>query len=47
MFDNTASVFRCVAIGIAAENKQLGSKELVVTPHEKLPFVDGELVGLS
>ena len=44
MFDNTASVFRCVAIGIAAENKQLGSKELVVTPHEKLPFVDGELV---
>lgn len=44
MFDNSASVFRCVAMGTAAENKKLGSKKLLVTPHEKLPFMDGEIV---
>jgi len=44
MFDNTASMFRQVAVGTAAENKALGSKELTVTPHEKLAFIDGELV---
>lgn len=43
MFDNTQSLFRCVAIGIAVENKVLGDKSLKVTPHEKFPFMDGEL----
>lgn len=44
MFDNTVSMFRCVAIGVAAENKKLKSAELMVSPHEKLPFMDGEIV---
>lgn len=44
MFDNTVSMFRCVAIGTAAENKKLKSYELLVTPHEKMPFMDGEIV---
>lgn len=44
MLDNSASVFRCVAIGTAAENKEIKSNKLVVTPIEKLPFMDGEMV---
>jgi len=44
MFDNTVSMFRCVAIGTAAENKKLKSHELLVSPHEKMPFMDGEIV---
>jgi len=44
MFDNTVSMFRCVMIGTAAENKKLGSDELIITPHEKLSFLDGEIV---
>lgn len=44
MLDNSASVFRCVAVGTAAENKKLGSSTLLVTPIEKLPFMDGEMV---
>ena len=38
MFDNSQTVFRCVAIGIAVENKILGERKLVVTPHEKFPL---------
>lgn len=44
MFDNSVSMFRCVSIGTAAENKVLGSNELTITPHEKLTFMDGETV---
>lgn len=44
MFDNTASMFRMVSLGTAAENLKLGSSTLTVSPHEKLPFMDGELV---
>lgn len=44
MLDNSASVFRCIAIGTAAENKKLKSNKLLVTPTEKLPFMDGEMV---
>jgi hypothetical protein len=50
MLDNSASVFRCVAMGTAAENKKLRgpdgnfSKKLLVTAVEKLPFLDGEQV---
>lgn len=42
-FDNSASQFRCVAIGIAAENKGLRTSKLKVTPHEKLSMMDGEV----
>lgn len=42
-FNNDASMFRPVAIGIAAENKVLKSLMLKVTPHEKLPMLDGEI----
>lgn len=44
MFDNKVSLFRCVALGTASENKKLGSVELAITPHEKTPFIDGEIV---
>lgn len=44
MLDNSASMFRSVAMGTAIENLPLGSTELKVSPHEKLPFMDGELV---
>lgn len=50
MLDNSASVFRPVAMGTAAENKKLRganggfSTTLLVTPVEKLPFMDGEMV---
>lgn len=44
MFDNTMSMFRRVMIGVAAENKKLGSDLLVITSHEKLGFIDGEIV---
>lgn len=37
------SQFTCYAVGTAAENKALKSKTLKVTPHEQLPFLDGEL----
>lgn len=41
-FNNDASMFRCVAMGTAAENKTIGSLMLKVTPHEKLTMMDGE-----
>jgi hypothetical protein len=50
MLDNSASIFRPVALGTAAENKKLRGKDgqfskiLLVTPTEKLPFMDGEMV---
>ncbi|MNO14040.1 hypothetical protein D3C76_36800 [compost metagenome] len=44
MFDNSVSMFRPVALGTAAENIKLGSRELLVSPHEKLGFTDGETV---
>lgn len=44
MFDNTVSMFRCVSLGIVIENKKLGSSTIIVTPHEKTPFTDGEMV---
>ncbi|MCY1272372.1 hypothetical protein D9M68_17550 [compost metagenome] len=50
MLDNSASIFRPVALGTAAENKRLRgpdgnfSKMLLVSPVEKLPFMDGEQV---
>jgi hypothetical protein len=44
MFDNDISLFRRVMIGVAAENKKLGSDELLITSHEKLGFIDGEIV---
>lgn len=31
------------AVGTAAENKKLRSRELLVIPHEHFPFLDGEL----
>ena len=37
------SMFRPISTGIVAENKELKSKELKITPNESLPFVDGEL----
>jgi hypothetical protein len=42
-FDNGASQFRCVALGVAAENKALKSNMLQVSPIEKLSFTDGEI----
>jgi hypothetical protein len=42
-FNNDSSQFRCVAIGIAAENKGLRTSLLKVTPHEKLSMMDGEI----
>lgn len=42
-FTNGASEFRCVAMGISAENKTLGVLTLKVTPHEKLSMMDGEV----
>ena len=44
MFDNGVSMFRRVAIGTAAENLKMGSRELMVNSHEKLGFQDGETV---
>lgn len=44
MFDNSASMFRMVALGTAAENLKLNSAELLVSPHEKLGFTDGQAV---
>jgi hypothetical protein len=44
MADNNASMFRLVAVGTAAENLALNSNELMVSPHEKLGFMDGEIV---
>lgn len=37
------SLFKPYSAGIAAENKELKSPYLMITPHEKLPFLDGEL----
>lgn len=42
-FDNGASQFRCVALGVAAENKGLRTNKLQVSPIEKLSFTDGEI----
>lgn len=42
-FDNDTSMWRMVGIGIAAENKKLGSHQLTIMPHEKLNFADGEI----
>lgn len=44
MAEQSASMFRLVAVGTAAENLKLGSVELMVNPHEKLGFQDGETV---
>lgn len=38
-----ASMFRCVAQGIVAMNKELGSKEVEITAIEWRPMLDGEL----
>lgn len=37
------SQFTPYAVGTAAENKKLRSKELIIVPQEILPFLDGEL----
>lgn len=42
-FGSNASQFRCVAIGVAAENKGLRTTKLKVTPTEKLSMLDGEV----
>lgn len=42
MFDNTGSMFRLVSVGTASENLPLNSSQLVVSPHEKLAFMDGQ-----
>jgi len=37
------SLYRPIAIGIAAENKALRGHKLKITPTEMLPFLDGEI----
>lgn len=45
MFDKDISAFRPIAIGVVSKNKKRKSVEIVATPIERLPYVDGELVG--
>lgn len=37
------SLFRPYSLGIVAEHKALHSKEISVTPHERLSYLDGEI----
>lgn len=42
-FGSNSSQFRCIAIGVAAENKGLRTTKLKVTPTERLSMLDGEI----
>lgn len=42
-FGSNSSQFRCIAIGVAAENKGLRTSKLKVTPTERLSMLDGEI----
>ena len=42
-FSEQTSKLRFYSLGIAAENKEKGSKELLVTPIEVLTLLDGEI----
>lgn len=46
MSDTDQSKFQLYSLGIAANNKEVDSLELSVTPIEKLQFLDGEIVSL-
>lgn len=46
MSDNTVSGWRIVSLGLAANNKELGSTKLSVIPIEQTPYLDGELASL-
>lgn len=41
--DLTWSKLRFYSVGIVAQNKTLGSKDIQVTPTEETPFIDGEV----
>lgn len=47
MFDNTISMFRMVSLGTVTEHKGRTSNIIQVTPHEKFPFMDGDVSGTS
>jgi phage gp45-like len=46
MSDDTASGWRIVSLGVAANNKEIGSRKLNVVPIEQTPYLDGELASL-